>query len=71
MPPELGHLDGLGFIIFAIVFGSLLCIVLAATLGKPWKPKVTFIVLGTLFALTICVVGGMWVGGHVFSLLVK
>lgn len=69
MSAEVGHIDWLGFIIFAIVMGSLFSIVLAAALGKPRKPKVTLTVIGTLLALLAIVVAGVWVGGLIFSAL--
>lgn len=69
MDAAVGHISWLGFIIFAIVMGSLGCIVLAALCGRPWRPKVTLLVLVMLGTLTVTLVLGMWVGGHVFALL--
>ena len=69
MPSSFGHAEGLGFIVFAIVMGSLFLILVAAAFGKPWKPKVTLLVLTTLVVLSVAVVFGVWVGGHLFSFL--
>jgi hypothetical protein len=69
MDAEAGHIGWLGFIIFAIVVGSLGCIVLAALCGRPWKPRVTLLVMVTLGTLTTTLILGMWVGGRVFALL--
>lgn len=69
MNPEGGHITWLGIIIFAIVMGSLGCIILAAIFGRPWKPKVTVIVIVTLFTCLATLVAGLWVGGHIFSVL--
>ncbi len=43
MSTEVSHIPWLGFIILSIVVGSLLLIILAAILGKPWKPKATML----------------------------
>lgn len=69
MDPAVGHATGLGFIIVAIVIGSLACIVLAAVFGKPRKPRVTIIVVATLFTCIAVLVAGIWLGGNVFSVL--
>ena len=46
-----GHLEGLGYITFGIVFGSLLLVILASLLIKPWKPKVTAVFIGSILTL--------------------
>lgn len=69
MSGDVGHIDWLGFIVFGIIFGSLLFIVLAATFARPWQPRVTVIVLGSLFTLSVFSIAGAWVAGHLISLL--
>ena len=69
MTDQISHIDWLGAVVLAIVFGSLLLVVLAAILGRPWKPKVTLVFIGTLLTLLVVVVAGTWIGGHIFSLL--
>jgi len=64
---QVGHLEWLGWIVFAIVVGSLSFTILAAVLGKPWKPKVTLLFLATMFALAVAFVLAFWLGGLVFS----
>ena len=67
MTEQVAHMGSLGWIVFAIVVGSVFLVILAAILGKPRKPKVTLMFITTLFALTIAVIVGIWVGGLVFS----
>jgi hypothetical protein len=69
MSAEVAHLGWLGYVILAIVMGSLFFIILAAILGRPRKPKVTLLLIGTIVGLFVAVVLGMWVGGLVFSTL--
>ena len=69
MTDQINHIDWLGAVVFAIVIGSVLCVVLAAVLGRPWKPKVTLVFIGTLLTLLVVVLVGTWVGGYIFSLL--
>jgi hypothetical protein len=67
---QVGHIGWLGWIVFAIVVGSLFLTILAAILGRPWKPKVTLLVLATMFTLAIAFVLAFWLGGLVFSAFV-
>ena len=67
---QVAHLGWLGWIIFAIVVGSLFAIVLAATFGRPWKPRVTLTFVGTLAVLSVLVVVGTWLGGLAFAVLI-
>ncbi len=71
MNPQVGHIEWLGFVIFAIVMGSLSCIILITIFGKPRRPKVIGIVIGTLIGLLVTVIAGMGVGGLVFSALMR
>ncbi len=64
---QVGHISWLGWIVFAIVTGSLFLTILAAVLGRPWKPRVTLLVLGTMLTLAIAFVLTFWLGGLVFS----
>ena len=64
---QVGHIGWLGWIVFAIVAGSLFLTILAAVLGRPWKPRVTLLVVGTMFTLAIAFVLAFWLGGLVFS----
>lgn len=64
---QVGHIGWLGWIVFAIVVGSLFLTILAAVLGRPWKPKVALLVLGTMFTLAIAFVLAFWLGGLIFS----
>ncbi len=66
---EVGHLSWLGFIPFGIVMGSLFAIILAATFGKPRKPRVTLIFLGSLVTLLGFTLVGLWVAGIAFSVV--
>lgn len=69
MTEQVAHIGWLGWIVFTIVVGSMFFVVLAAILGRPRKPKVTLLVIGTLFALLVAIVAGLWVGGLIFSVL--
>lgn len=70
MVHQVAHIGWLGWIIFAIVIGSLLGVVLAATLGRPWKPKIVLTFVGTLAALSVVVVLGTWLGGFAFGVFI-
>jgi hypothetical protein len=67
MIDKVGHLGWLGWITFSIVVGSLCLTILAAMLGRPWKPRVTLLVLATMFTLAIAFVLAFWLGGRIFS----
>ncbi|MFQ6040651.1 MAG: hypothetical protein ACE5PV_07325 [Candidatus Poribacteria bacterium] len=69
MTEQVAHIGWLGWIVFAIVVGSVFFVILAAIFGKPRKPKVTLVFIGTLCALTATVIVGIWIGGHIFSVL--
>jgi len=69
MTGHVAHLDWLGWIVVTIVVGSVGGVILAALCGKPWKPRVTLLVIAMLLTLTATLVIGIWVGGHVFSAL--
>ncbi len=64
---QFGHAGWLGWIVFAIVAGSLILTILAAVLVRPWKPKATLLVVMTMFTLAIAFVLAFWLGGFVFS----
>lgn len=49
MSAEVSHISWLGFITIAIVEVPMLLMVLSALLIRPWKPKPTLVVIGTLF----------------------
>ena len=70
MITQVGHIGWLGWIVFAIVVGSLFFTILAAMLGRPWKPRVTLLFLGTMFTLAIAFVLAFWLGGRIFSAFV-
>ncbi len=70
MMNQVGHIEWLGYIVFAIVAGSLLLTVLAAVLIRPRKPKAMLLVVGTMFMLAIAFVLSFWLGGLVFSAFV-
>ncbi len=67
---QVGHIGWLGWITFAIIVGSLFFMIMAAMLGRPWKPKVTLLVLVSMFVLAIAFVLAFWLGGLVFSAFV-
>jgi len=67
---QVGHIGWLGWIVFAIVAGSLILTILAAVLVRPWKPKVTLLVVVTMFTLAIAFVLAFWLGGNIFSAFV-
>lgn len=69
MTEPVAHLDWLGWIVLTIVVGSVGGVVLAALCGRPWKPRVTLLVIALLLTLTVTLIIGIWVGGHVFSVL--
>ncbi len=64
---QVSHIGWLGWIVFAIVVGSLFLTILAAVLIKPRKLKVILLVLGTMFTLVIAFALAFWLGGLVFS----
>ncbi len=71
MTEQLAHIGWLGWIVFAIVMGSMGFVVLAAVAGgnpKP-RPKVTLVFLGSLVTLLAVVLAGMWVAGLAFSVV--
>ena len=70
MMSQIGHIGWLGWIVFAIVVGSLFFTILAAILVRPWKPKVTLLVVVTMFTLAIAFVLAFWLGGNIFSAFV-
>ncbi len=70
MISQVGHIGWLGWIVFAIVVGSLFLTILAAVLGRPWKPRVTLLVVVTMFTLAIVFVLAFWLGGFIFSAFV-
>jgi hypothetical protein len=70
MMNQVGHIGWLGWITFAIVVGSLSLTILAAILGKPRKPKVTLLVLASMFTVAIAFVLAFWLGGLIFSAFV-
>ncbi len=70
MISQVGHIGWLGWIVFAIVIGSLFLTILAAVLGRPWKPRVTLLVVVTMFTLAITFVLAFWLGGLIFSAFV-
>ncbi len=70
MMDQVGHIGWLGWITFAIVVGSLFLTILAAILGRPWRPKVTLLILTTMATLAIAFVLTFWLGGLVFSALI-
>ena len=67
---QVGHIAWLGWIVFAIVAGSLFLTILAAVFGRPWKPRVTLLVVVTMFTLAIAFVLAFWFVGLVFSAFV-
>ena len=69
MTEPIAHIEWLGWIVFTIVVGSVGFVMLAAILGRPWKPRVTLLVIATLLALTATLVVSIWVGGHIFAAL--
>jgi hypothetical protein len=70
---EVAHLGWLGYVILAIVMGSLFFIILAAVLSPGSNPrsgrKVSLLFITTVIGLFVAVVVGMWAGGLVFSVL--
>ncbi len=70
MTNQVGHIEWLGWIVFIIVAGSLFLTILAAILGRPWKPRVTMLVVVTMFTLAVAFVLAFWFGGRVFSAFV-
>ena len=67
---QVGHIGWLGWIVFAIVAGSLCVTILAAVLIRPWRLKTALLVLGTMVTLSLAFVLAFWIGGHIFSALV-
>ncbi len=71
MESEVSHISWLGFIPFTIIMVSLSFIILASILGKPWKPKVTLIVIGSILTLYVTFVLIFLIGGAFFSLFIS
>ena len=69
MTEPIAHIEWLGWIVFTIVVGSVGLVMLAAILGRPWKPRVTLMVITALLALTATLVVSIWVGGRIFAAL--
>jgi hypothetical protein len=67
---QVGHIGWLGWIVFAIVIGSLFLAILAAVLIRPWKPKIALLIVLTIFTLAIAFVLAFWLGGLLFSAFV-
>jgi hypothetical protein len=70
MMNQVGHIGWLGWIVFAIVAGSLCLTILAAVLIRPWRPKTALLALGSMFTLALAFVLAFWFGGLVFSVFV-
>ncbi len=68
MQGEALNIDWLGFIVFAIVIGSLFLIILSAILGRPWKPKVTLVFIGLIFTMAASFVAFTWLFGRFLSI---
>ncbi len=68
MQGEALNTDWLGFVVFAIVIGSLFLIILASILGRPWKPKVTLVFIGLMFTLAVSFVAFTWLFGKFLSI---
>ncbi len=72
MTESITHIDWLGWIVFAIVVGSVLVVVLAAMFDgfrNRRKLKVPVLFIASLVILLVSVVVGIAVGGTVFSIL--
>lgn len=67
---EVAHLGWLGYVILAIVMGSLFFIIVAAVIGNPRKPKVTILFIATVIGLFVAVAAGTWLGGLILSVIV-
>ena len=70
MEAEVSHIGWLGFVVFTIVVGSLSFIILSAILGKPWKPRVTLVFIGSILLLFAGVVAILWIGGGILGIFV-
>lgn len=70
METTVGHIGWLGYTVFTTVIGSLLFVILAAILAKPWKPKVFAIFLAPILLMASGFVALAWVGGAVFGLFI-
>lgn len=70
MSVEVLHIGWLGYVAATIVLGSLFLIILAAIIGKPWKPKVTLVFIGTIFIIFGAFVAATWLGGIFLSIFV-
>lgn len=70
MESEVSHLDWVGFVPFTIIMVSLVFIILASILVKPWQPKVTLVVIGTVITLFVVFVMIFLVGGALLSIWV-
>jgi hypothetical protein len=67
---QVGHIEWLGWIVFAVTAGSLCLTILAAVLVRPRKPKAALLVLGTVVTLAAAFVLAFWAGGLIFSAFV-
>ncbi len=70
MGTEVGHIDWLGYIAFAIVLGSLFLIILASILVKPRKPKLMVMVIGPVILMAALFIALVWVGASLFGIFV-
>jgi hypothetical protein len=70
MEAEISHIGWLGFVPFTIIIGSLFFTILAAILVKPWKLRVTLMVIGSIFLLAVFFVAFLWVGELIAGLFV-
>ena len=68
MQGEALNIGWLGFVIFAIVIGSLFLIILSSILGRPWKPKVTLVFIGLMFTLIAGFIAFTWLFGRFLSI---
>lgn len=70
MGAEVGHIDWLGYIAFAIVLGSLFLVILASILIKPRKPKAMLMVIGPVCLMAAIFIALVWVGASLFGIFV-
>lgn len=70
MSAEVPHIGWLGYVVVTIVLGSLSLIILAAIIGKPWKPKVTAVFIGTILLIFGAFIAVAWLGGLFLSIFV-
>ncbi len=60
----------IGLILMMIIAIPVTVLILAAILGKPWKPRVTLVFIGMVFTLAAVFIAFTWLFGTFLSIFI-